>query len=147
MRASGHPVTGYLAVALVAAGAVAGVAGSLLVTVQQYVSPADFGFDVAALLLLGVVIGGAGSVGGAFAGTALVIAGRDWLSGLLPGHAPVLLGGLFVLAAYAFPQGVAARAGLPGLVRRSVSGRWISGRRSGWLISGRRAGAGDRGRP
>ena len=147
MRASGHPVTGYLAVALVAAGAVAGVAGSLLITVQQYVSPADFGFDVAALLLLGVVIGGAGSVGGAFAGTALVIAGRDWLSGLLPGHAPVLLGGLFVLAAYAFPQGVAARSGLPGLARRSVSGGLISGRRAGWLISGRRAGAGDRGRP
>jgi branched-chain amino acid transport system permease protein len=108
LRASGHPVAAYLSVALVAAGAIAGVAGSLLVTVQQYVSPADFGFDVAALLLLGVVIGGVGSVAGAFAGTALVIFGRDWLSGLLPGHAPVLLGALFVATAYAFPNGVAA---------------------------------------
>jgi branched-chain amino acid transport system permease protein len=110
MRASGHPVTTYLAVALIGAGALAGLAGSLLVTVQQYVSPADFGFDVAALLLLGVVIGGAGSVAGAFAGTAVVIAGRDWLSGLLPGHAPVLLGAVFVVAAYAFPHGVSAVA-------------------------------------
>ena len=47
-RASGHPVTAYLFAAFVVAGAVAGVAGSLLVTVQQYVSPADFGFDIAA---------------------------------------------------------------------------------------------------
>ena len=107
MRASGHPVTGYLAMAYVAAGAVAGTAGSLLVTAQQYVSPADFGFDVSALLLLGVVIGGAASVGGAIAGTALVVAVRDWLSGLLPGHAPLLLGGLFVVTAYLFPRGVA----------------------------------------
>lgn len=107
MRASGHRVTGYLAVAFTAAGAVAGVGGSLLVTAQQYVSPADFGFDVSALLLLGVVIGGATSIGGAIAGTALVIAVRDWLSGLLPGHAPLLLGGLFVLTAYLFPRGVA----------------------------------------
>ncbi len=104
MRASGHHVTGYLATVYIGAGLVAGVAGALLVTAQQYVSPADFGFDVAALLLLGVVIGGAvagavGSIGGAVAGTAAVIATRDWVSGHLPGHAPLVLGILFVLTA------------------------------------------------
>jgi branched-chain amino acid transport system permease protein len=101
MRASGHPVTGYLVAALVAAGAVAGVAGSLLVTTQQYVSPADFGFDVATMLLLGVIIGGAESLGGAVAGTALVLLVRDWLSGALPGQAPLLLGLVFIAVAYA----------------------------------------------
>jgi branched-chain amino acid transport system permease protein len=100
LRASGHRVTGYVVAAFVAAGAVAGVAGSLLVTTQQYVSPADFGFDLSTLLLLGVVIGGAESLGGAIVGTALVIAVRDWLSGVLPGQAPLLLGLAFVLAAY-----------------------------------------------
>jgi branched-chain amino acid transport system permease protein len=104
MRASGHPVGAYLAVAYVGAGAIAGMAGSLLVTTQQYLSPADFGFDVAALLLLGVVIGGAGSVVGAIAGTAVVLAARDWLSGLLPGRGPLLLGALFIVAAYALPR-------------------------------------------
>jgi branched-chain amino acid transport system permease protein len=59
------------------------------------------------LLLLGVVIGGSGSVLGAFAGTALVFAARDWLSGLLPGQAPLLLGALFVATAYLLPNGVA----------------------------------------
>jgi branched-chain amino acid transport system permease protein len=104
MRASGHPVGAYLAIAYIAAGAIAGVAGSLLVTTQQYLSPADFGFDIAALLLLGVVIGGAGSVIGAIAGTAVVLAARDWLSGLLPGRGPLLLGALFIAAAYVLPR-------------------------------------------
>lgn len=107
MRASGHPVTAYLTGAYVAAGGIAGAGGALLVTTQQYVSPADFGFDTAALLLLGVAIGGAGSMLGAVAGTALVFAARDWLSGLLPGHAPLLLGAVFVLTAYLLPRGVA----------------------------------------
>ncbi|GAA4435260.1 branched-chain amino acid ABC transporter permease [Phytohabitans houttuyneae] len=107
MRASGHPVTAYLTGAYVAAGGIAGAGGALLVTTQQYVSPADFSFDTAALLLLGVVIGGAGSMLGAVVGTALVFAARDWFSGLLPGHAPLLLGVLFVLTAYLLPRGVA----------------------------------------
>lgn len=112
MRASGHHVTGYLAASYVAAGLVAGVAGSLLVTSQQYVSPADFGFDISALLLLGVVIGGSASIPGAILGTALVIAARDWLSGRLPGNAPLLLGILFVLTAYLSPR-------VPVLLRRA----------------------------
>jgi branched-chain amino acid transport system permease protein len=131
MRASGHPVTAYLSVAYLAAGAIAGIGGSLLVTAQQYVSPADFGFETAALLLLGVVIGGTASLGGAIAGTVLVIAARDWVSGLLPGYAPLLLGVLFVLTAYLLPRGVAGllqpgawpwrgSAGLAALLGRKV---------------------------
>jgi branched-chain amino acid transport system permease protein len=125
MRASGHPVTAYLFAVVVLAGAIAGVAGSLLVTVQQYVSPADFGFDTSALLLLAVVIGGAESLGGAIAGTAVIIAARDWLSGLLPGQAPILLGTLFVLTAYLLPRGL---RGLPAARLLPVAGalpRWL----------------------
>ncbi|MDG4780944.1 branched-chain amino acid ABC transporter permease [Micromonospora sp. WMMD961] len=106
LRASGHPVPLYLSGAHIAAGAIAGAAGSLLVVAQQYISPADFGFDTSALLLLGVVIGGTASVGGALVGAALVIAARDWLFGLLPGHAPLVLGLLFVATVYLLPTGV-----------------------------------------
>ncbi|MET8043609.1 branched-chain amino acid ABC transporter permease [Micromonospora sp. NPDC005215] len=106
LRASGHRVPLYVSGAHVAAGAIAGAAGSLLVVAQQYISPADFGFDTSALLLLGVVIGGTASVGGALVGAALVIAVRDWLFGVLPGHAPLVLGLLFVATVYLLPGGV-----------------------------------------
>lgn len=117
MRASGHPVTWYLAVTYVAAGAVAGIAGSLLVTANRYVSPADGGFTTAALVLLAVVIGGASSLGGALVGAALVLAVRDWLATPFPGRAPLLLGIAFVAAAYLLPDGLA------GAVRRIVGRR------------------------
>ncbi|GAA3456901.1 branched-chain amino acid ABC transporter permease [Dactylosporangium matsuzakiense] len=104
MRASGHPVAGYLTVAYVAAGALAGVAGALLFTVQSYVSPGDGGFDVAALILLAVVIGGATSMVGALVGAGLVVGTRDWIAEA--GHAPLLLGLLFIACVYLLPNGL-----------------------------------------
>ncbi|MFD0819902.1 branched-chain amino acid ABC transporter permease [Micromonospora zhanjiangensis] len=123
LRASGHPVTAYLSAAYLAAGAVAGVAGTLLVTAQQYVSPADFGFDTSALLLLGVVIGGAASIRGALAGAVLVIDARDWLTGQFPGSAPLLLGAFFALTAYLFPKGVGTLSAATAGLFRSAAGR------------------------
>ncbi|GAA2354482.1 branched-chain amino acid ABC transporter permease [Dactylosporangium salmoneum] len=105
MRASGHPVAGYLTAAYVAAGFLAGVAGALLVTMNSYVSPGDGGFDVNALILLAVVIGGATSMVGAIVGAALVVLTRDWLADA--GHAPLLLGILFIACVYVLPNGLA----------------------------------------
>ncbi|RFU85375.1 branched-chain amino acid ABC transporter permease [Streptomyces triticagri] len=107
MRASGHPVARYLMVAYVGAGALAGIGGALLVTVQEYVSPADAGFEIAALALLAVVIGGATSVVGTLFGVGLIVVTRDWLAGIWPGHGQLLLGILFVLAVYLLPRGLA----------------------------------------
>ncbi|MFB8414867.1 ABC transporter permease [Streptomyces albidoflavus] len=107
MRASGHPVWRYLLVAYVGAGALAGVGGSLMVTVQQYLSPADVGFEIAAFALLAAVIGGTTSVVGALLGAGLVVATRDWVAGAWPGHGPLLLGVLFVAAVYLLPRGLA----------------------------------------
>ncbi|SCG78432.1 amino acid/amide ABC transporter membrane protein 2, HAAT family [Micromonospora humi] len=109
LRASGHRVPAQVAGVHVGAGAIAGAAGSLLVTAQQYVSPADFGFDTSALLLLGVVVGGTASVGGALIGAVLVVAARDWLFGALPGQAPLVLGLAFVVAAHLLPTARSAR--------------------------------------
>lgn len=111
MRASGHPVGRYLLVAHVGAGALAGVAGSLMVTVQQYLAPADVGFEIAAFALLAVVIGGTTSVVGALLGAGLIVATRDWVAGSWPGHGPLLLGVLFVAAVYLLPRGLAGLRG------------------------------------
>ncbi len=107
MRASGHPVGRYLLVAHVCAGALAGVGGSLMVTVQQYLSPADVGFEIAAFALLAAVIGGTTSVIGALLGAGLIVTTRDWVASSWPGHGPLLLGGLFVAAVYLLPRGLA----------------------------------------
>lgn len=107
MRASGHPVTRYLLLAYVGAGALAGIAGSLLTTVHAYVSPADVGFEIAAFALLAAVIGGTHSVLGAMFGAGLIVFIRDWLSASWPGHGPLLLGVLFVVTVYLLPHGLA----------------------------------------
>ncbi|MFG3427914.1 branched-chain amino acid ABC transporter permease [Streptomyces californicus] len=111
MRASGHPVGRYLLVAHIGAGALAGVGGSLMVTVQQYLAPADVGFEIAAFALLAVVIGGTTSVVGALLGAGLIVATRDWVAGSWPGHGPLLLGVLFVAAVYLLPRGLAGLRG------------------------------------
>ncbi|MER7408823.1 branched-chain amino acid ABC transporter permease [Streptomyces cacaoi] len=111
MRAAGHPVGRYLLVAHIGAGTLAGIGGALLVTVQSYVSPADVGFEIAALALLAAVIGGTTSVVGAVLGAGLIVFTRDWLAGVWPGHGPLLLGVLFVLTVHLLPQGLAGLRG------------------------------------
>lgn len=107
-RASGHPVNAYLLAVHTGAGAVAGIAGALLVATHHYITPTDVGFTVAALALLAVVIGGAASLPGAIAGALIILAVRDVLAAPLPGHAPLLLGVLFAAAVYLLPGGLAA---------------------------------------
>lgn len=116
MRASGHPVGRYLLMAHIGAGALAGVGGSVMVTVQQYLSPADVGFEIAAFALLAAVIGGNTSVVGALIGAGLIVSTRDWVASSWPGHGHLLLGVLFVAAVYLLPRGLA------GLRARSGSG-------------------------
>jgi branched-chain amino acid transport system permease protein len=122
MRASGHRVTGYLVATYTGVGALAGVGGALLVTTQRYVSPGDVGFQVSALVLLAVIIGGATSIWGALAAAGLVVAVRDWAAAGVPGHGPLLLGVLFVVAVFVLPRGVAGA--LPELARRVRRVRW-----------------------
>jgi branched-chain amino acid transport system permease protein len=107
MRALGYPVTGYLLAVYCVAGAVAGAAGAAWVSVQRFVSPGDLGFDVAALALLAVILGGIGSMRGACIGAALVVLTRDYLGGMFAGHGLLLLGTMFVVVVYLLPNGVA----------------------------------------
>ncbi|MEU6022638.1 branched-chain amino acid ABC transporter permease [Micromonospora sp. NPDC047134] len=107
-RASGHPVYAYLWTVHTAAGAMAGIAGTLLIHTHRWITPADVGFSVAALVLLAVVIGGARSLTGAAVGAVIVLVVRDVVAVEVPGHAPLLLGVLFVIVVYALPGGLAA---------------------------------------
>ncbi|MBW0116746.1 branched-chain amino acid ABC transporter permease [Pseudonocardia abyssalis] len=112
MRALGYSTSLYKYAVFVLAGGVAGVAGSLLVAQQRLVSTADVGFLISSLMLLAVVIGGAGSLWGACLGAALVVVVRDALGPTLDGHGPLVLGVVFVAVVYLLPRGAA------GLLRR-----------------------------
>lgn len=107
MRAGGHPVTRYLLVTYTACGAMAGLGGALLSTGQRYVSPQDVGFEVAALTLLAVTLGGAMSLAGSVTAVAVVESVRSWAAVAAPGSGPLLLGLLFVAAVYLVPGGFA----------------------------------------
>ncbi|WP_432830637.1 branched-chain amino acid ABC transporter permease [Dactylosporangium sp. CA-092794] len=117
MQASGHPTTRYHYTTHLAAGALAGVGGGLLVTVQHAITPADAGFDVAAIALLAGAVGGR-SITGTVLGMAVIIGARDVAGGPLAGHGPALVGGLYLLCVFLLPDGaVSAVRRVPGQVR------------------------------
>lgn len=123
MNAIGYPTRRYALAVYCGAGALAGVAGGLWVSVQRFVSPGDAGFEIAALALLAVVIGGSGSMWGACAGAALVWLTRDYLGNLeaVAGRGPLLLGTFFVIAVYALPRGLAGVRLPPGPTRKRTA--------------------------
>lgn len=114
MRASGHRVGGYLLAVYVAAGAIAGVGGALLVTGRRYFSPEDVNLNMSATVMLGIVIGGTASIPGALIGTAAVVLVDDWFTAWQPGQGPLLLGLMFILAVYLLPRGIAGLWGSDG---------------------------------
>jgi len=62
----------YRLLAFVFSSALAGIAGALYASTFTYIDPSIAAFDVSSLILAMVILGGAGSVGGAMLGTALV---------------------------------------------------------------------------
>ncbi|WP_432976670.1 branched-chain amino acid ABC transporter permease [Dactylosporangium sp. CA-233914] len=121
MQASGHPTARYLYTAHVGAGALAGVGGALLVTVQHAITPGDAGFDTAAIALLAGAVGGR-SITGTLAGLAAIIAARDVAGGPFAGHTPALVGGLYLLCVYLLPDGaLTAASSIPGRVRARLA--------------------------
>ncbi|MBA2553373.1 MAG: branched-chain amino acid ABC transporter permease, partial [Geodermatophilaceae bacterium] len=116
MRSLGYSPFRYKLAAYVLAGGIAGLAGGMLAAQARLVTTADIGFTTAALALLAVVIGGAGTLWGACLGAALVVLVRDALGPRLDGHGPLILGLVFILAVYVLPRGFAGLAGV--LVRR-----------------------------
>lgn len=110
MRALGYSPRRYKFVAFCVAGAVAGLAGGLLASHQQLVTPADAAFGTAVVALVSVIIGGAGTLWGPCLGAAVVVIVRDEIGPSLGGHGPLLLGLVFVAAVYLLPGGIAGAA-------------------------------------
>ena len=71
-RSLGVDAARYRLLAFVLSSALAGIAGALYASTFTYIDPTIAAFDVSSLILAMVILGGAGSVGGAVLGTALV---------------------------------------------------------------------------
>jgi branched-chain amino acid transport system permease protein len=113
-----------------------GVAGGLFALAVTYVNPDTFPIDLSILLLVGIVLGGAGSLGGMLFGALFVEFIRiTWGPALLdlvskahhintraPGSSLVVYGVVLLLVLYAAPAG-AAGAVRKGLAAASALGR------------------------
>lgn len=126
LRAVGYRTDSYALAAYVIAGGLAALAGSLWASSQRFVAPGDMGFQVAALALLCVIVGGVGSMWGACLGALVVIFTRDYLGQMGFASGTLLLGILFVLAVYLLPRGIAGGprqwGGLLRRMRRGAAG-------------------------
>lgn len=95
-------------VSFVIAGALAGAAGTAMMALKSFFTPGHMGFGLAALALLAVVLGGAGTLWGPALGAAVVILVRDWAAPTyFVGGAELILGAVFVGAVFALPHGLA----------------------------------------
>lgn len=99
-------------VAYTFAGSLAGMAGTAWTAQARFVSPGDMAFALAAIALLSVVFGGAGTLWGPILAAALVLFIRDEIGAIANGRGEMILGFVFVLAVFLLPRGIA------GLTRR-----------------------------
>ena len=115
MSSVGYNVFAYKLAAFCIAGAVGGFAGALSAQQARYVSPGDVSFEVSALALVAVIVGGRATLFGPVLGAAFVYILRDELSSAFAEHWRIVLGLAFVAVVYVLPRG------LGGLVKQTAS--------------------------
>jgi ABC-type branched-subunit amino acid transport system ATPase component/ABC-type branched-subunit amino acid transport system permease subunit len=87
-------------------GAVAGVAGGLFASLQSYITPDAFTFDLSILFFIAILIGGRGSILGPLLGTLLLTALPEFAAPLVA-WSTFLYAALLLLIVLAVPGGIA----------------------------------------
>jgi branched-chain amino acid transport system permease protein len=109
MRSLGYSTLRYKLASFVIAGAFGGVAGTLFAYFQRFISPDNVAFEISALALIMVIVGGVGTLYGPIIGAALVLLLRDELSARFENW-EIMLGAVFVLFVYFLPMGLGGLA-------------------------------------
>jgi len=110
MSAIGYSTTFIRYRAMVVSAAVAGAAGALFPVLNGFVGPEQIGFAMSAELLVMVIIGGAVSYYGAFAGAAILVVAQSYLS-ILTTYWLGAVGVLVLVISLVAPNGLAGVVG------------------------------------
>jgi branched-chain amino acid transport system permease protein len=110
---SGVSLARYKTLAFGVSAAYAGVAGSLFVIVTNYVNPDTFPINLSIFLLVGVVVGGLGSLLGLIAGGVLIEFLPFWAQDVSksPGAPSVVYGVVLIALMLLLPSGAAGLVG------------------------------------
>jgi branched-chain amino acid transport system permease protein len=108
-QSSGVSLPRYKTLAFGVSAAYAGVAGSLFAIATTFVNPDTFPIALSILLLVGVVIGGLGSLVGLIAGAIFIQFLPDWSQQVTqsPGGPSVVSGAVLIALMFVLPMGVA----------------------------------------
>jgi branched-chain amino acid transport system permease protein len=106
MRSLGYNVPLYKLAVFTVAGGMAGYAGALACQQPRFFSPEGMSFEVSAVAVVAIIIGGQRSLLGAVLGAAVYYVLRDQLSDVLASHWQIILGAIFVLIVYLLPEGL-----------------------------------------
>jgi branched-chain amino acid transport system permease protein len=106
MRALGYNVWLYKYIAYIIAAVFAGIGGILYGHFNGSIAPSHVGFSTSALVMLMVILGGAGTLWGPVLGAALIILIQSFASLVVPARWPLILGVLFVIGVMGFRGGV-----------------------------------------
>ena len=108
-QSSGVSLPRYKTLAFGVSAAYAGVAGSLFAIATNYVNPDTFPIALSILLLVGVVVGGLGSLVGLIAGAVFIQFLPEWSQEISnsPGAPSVVSGLILIALMFVLPMGVA----------------------------------------
>jgi branched-chain amino acid transport system permease protein len=106
MASLGYNVPLTKLAAFTIAGALAGYAGALACQQARYFSPESMAFDVSAVAIVAIIIGGERTLVGGVLGAAVYYVLRDQFSDQLSAHWQIALGIVFVLVVYLLPGGL-----------------------------------------
>jgi len=95
-RALGYNTWLYQYLAFIISGLFAGIAGTLYVYYNGFISPEGVGIGASGLLWLMLIIGGTGALWGSLLGSAVILILQYFVAGLTPERWPLILGVCFV---------------------------------------------------
>jgi branched-chain amino acid transport system permease protein len=112
----GYDIRMYRLILFAVSGAIAGIGGAIFASWAAYMNPTSFGVTEALLIPIYVLVGGRGTLIGAFIGTVFVGGLSFWLGGgVVGGQTTLIMGiGLILLV-------LVAPAGLIGAARKALS--------------------------